>query len=278
MFVADSRDFSKPPVLLLHGFPTSSWDWHEIWDALATDYRLIAPDLLGFGFSDKPFPHRYRISEQAELVGGVLRTLGINDYHLIAHDYGDTVAQELLARDNGRDKRQIRSVTLLNGGLFPEAHRARLIQKLLAGPLGGLAMRFIDRDAFARSLSAVFGASTQPDAATLAAFWQLIEHNEGRRVMPALLGYIRERRQQRERWVAALTEARAPIKLINGAADPVSGRHMIERYREVVGEPDVVSLDGIGHYPQLEAPDAVAAQCQYFLSRLDHRGAVADVG
>jgi pimeloyl-ACP methyl ester carboxylesterase len=50
---------------------------------------------------------------------------------------------------------------------------------------------------------------------------------------------------------------RVPLRLVNGPDDPVSGAHMVARYRELIPAPDTVSLPGIGHYPQVEAPSAV---------------------
>ncbi|NWT84157.1 MEST protein, partial [Lanius ludovicianus] len=90
---------SSDVVVLLHGFPTSSYDWSKIWEGLTQRFhRVIALDFLGFGFSDKPRPHGYSIFEQATIVEGLLRHLGLRHQriNLLSHDYGDTVAQELL--------------------------------------------------------------------------------------------------------------------------------------------------------------------------------------
>jgi len=76
--------------------------------------------------------------------------------------------------------------------------------------------------------------------------------------MHELIGYMAERRRHRERWVGALQATSVPLRLINGPEDPVSGAHMVERYRELVPAPDVVLLPGIGHYPQVEDPAGVA--------------------
>lgn len=266
LFVRDSApgDTARGAVLLIHGFPTAGWDWHAVWDALAVHYRLVAPDLLGFGFSEKPAGHDYTIHEQADLVEALARDLGLDGYHVLAHDYGDTVAQELLARQNGREAGpQWRSLCLLNGGLFPETHRARFAQKLLQGPLGGIATRALRRGTLERNMRAIFGPDTQPGSDTLDAFWRLLVHENGKRNMHRLMQYMRDRRIHRERWLAALREAAVPVRLINGSVDPVSGAHMVARYRELVGEGDVVALDRIGHYPQVEAPAAVA---DHFLS------------
>jgi len=251
---------SGPALLLVHGFPTASWDWTAVWSALAARFRVIAPDLIGFGFSAKPRPYDYGIGDQADLCAGLLAELGIDAADVLAHDYGDTVAQELLARSNeGTGPLRLRSVCFLNGGLFPETHRPRTIQKLLTSPLGPLVARLMSRSSFARSFSAVFGPATRPTPAELDAFWRLIGEGDGLRVMHLLIRYMTERRAHRERWVGALQRALVPLRVVDGALDPVSGAHMVERYRELVKHPDVVLLPDVGHYPQVEAPDAVLA-------------------
>jgi pimeloyl-ACP methyl ester carboxylesterase len=260
----------RPVVLVIHGFPTAGWDFHRVWPLLVPHMRLIIPDMLGFGFSAKPCPHRYGIFEQADLLEALMDRLDLSDVHLLAHDYGDTVAQELLARDQARTghDRLFKSVCLLNGGLFPETHRARLIQKLLASPVGSLVNRLTTKSRFDKSFSAVFGPDSKPDARALDDFWGLITENDGRHVFTSLIGYMHERRINRERWVGALIHCPSPIQLINGSADPVSGAHMVARYRQLLGDRDeICALDGIGHYPQVEQPDQVAAAYLDFIDR-----------
>lgn len=246
-----------PVLLLLHGFPTASWDWHKLWDGLTARFRVLAPDLLGFGFSDKPRSYAYSMLDQADLVEELLRQKGVSHYHLMAHDIGDTVAQELLARQLDRKSQTIQSVCLLNGGLFPETHHALPIQKRLLGRWGWVLARLVTEKRFRRSLSNLFAEATQPSEADYAAYWQLMHRQNGERNLHRLIRYMTERRQHRERWVGALQQATVPIRLIDGLADPVSGAHMVRRYRELIPNPDVVELPGISHYPQVEAPEAV---------------------
>ena len=259
-------------LLLIHGFPTSSWDWHKVWDALAAKFpRVIAADLMGFGFSSKPADYPYSILDQADLLEGLLAHLGVTRIHLLAHDYGDTVAQELLARHLERGAGaapRIDSCVLLNGGLFPETHRARTIQKLLLTPLGPLLSRLMNRRSFDRSFSAIFGARTRPSPAELAQFWELVRRDGGDRIMHKLIRYMPERVAHRSRWVGALQKTSVPLRVINGPDDPVSGAHMVARYRELVPNPDVVTLPGIGHYPQSEDPDGVLKAFAEFHARL----------
>ena len=268
IFCVDSApdDRARPALLLIHGFPTASWDFAKVWPALTERFRVLAADLLGFGWSSKPRRHAYAIMEQADVMEAVVVHHDVDRLHVLAHDYGDTVAQELLARDNARSSGRLLSVCLLNGGLFPETHRARLVQRFLESPLGSLVSRLSNRRAFARSMTAIFGPETPPSPSELDAFWTLATHEGGHRLAHELIHYMADRRRHRERWVAALRDARCPLAVIDGAADPVSGAHMVARYRELVGKGYVAELPGIGHYPQIEAPDLVLEHYARFLA------------
>ncbi|WP_410209984.1 alpha/beta fold hydrolase [Aquirhabdus sp.] len=250
---------SAPVLLLIHGFPTASWDWEAIWPALTRHYRVMTLDMIGFGFSDKPTDYPYSIMDQADIFERLLAEHGVQTYHLLAHDYGDTVAQELLARHNAQEqpRPQLNSVCFLNGGLFPESHRPLLIQKLLRSPIGPIIARLNSRNKLASNMQRVFGQNTQPDAELIDSFWQLITTNKGARLLPKLLHYIPERRQHRARWVGAIQQAAIPVKVIDGIADPVSGGHMVERYQALIPKPNVTALQNIGHYPQVEDPQGV---------------------
>ena len=283
-FYAWQERAAAPPdaLLLIHGFPTSSWDWHKLWGALGAKFAcVIAPDMMGFGFSAKPRAYRYSIFDQADLHEALLAHLGITRVHILAHDYGDTVAQELLARhavrhegatlpgpQAGPSPLRIASCALLNGGLFPETHHARTIQKLLLTPLGPLLSRLMSRRSFERSFAAIFGAHTQPTAEELEQFWELIRRDDGHLILHKLIGYMPERRANRERWVGALQHTQVPLRVIDGADDPVSGAHMVARYRELIPHPDTVLLPGIGHYPQVEDSQGVLQAFHEFHARL----------
>lgn len=250
-------DAGAEPLLLIHGFPTASWDWHRLWAPLAARYRLIACDMLGFGYSAKPRGHAYSLLEQADLQQALLAHVGERrPLHLLAHDYGDSVAQELIARHQD-GQLQLASCVFLNGGLFPETHHPVRVQKLLLGPLGPLIGRLFSRRKLAQSFARIFGPNTQASDAELDALWQLVAHNNGPAVMHRLIRYMPERRQQRQRWVKAMQVTAVPMRVIDGAFDPISGAHMVARYRELIADADTVLLEGIGHYPQLEAPAAV---------------------
>ena len=268
IFVVDEGLEESPTILLLHGFPTSSWDWLPIWKALAKNYRLIALDMLGFGFSDKPDSRDYSIHKQADLVEALIKQKQLNSFHVLAHDYGDTVAQELLARqlDNVGVGSWL-SCCFLNGGLFPETHRALLSQKLLLSPLGKYLNYLTGFSKFSANFSSVFGPDSKPTKIDLENFWLIINFNNGKHLFHNLITYISDRRLHRTRWVSALKQSIIPLGLINGSFDPISGAHMVARYKALNCRLDFVAeLPRIGHYPQLEDPSIVLEHYQTFIA------------
>lgn len=258
IFVRDAGDKSATALLLIHGYPSASWDWEGMWEVLTRHYYVITLDMLGFGLSDKPKHARYLISEQADIYEFVLQTLGINSYHILAHNYGDTVAQELLARQvNAENAFDIGSVCFLNGGLFPEMHKPILIQKLLLSPFAPLVAKVVNKRKFASNLKHIFGPQTPPSAEVIDTLWQLLLYNDGLAVMHKLISYIPQREQNRERWVNAIICSTVPVKLIAGAKDPISGQHMIDYYRILIPNANVTAMPMLGHYPQIEDAEAI---------------------
>lgn len=259
IFTIVDGDPKKPTLLLIHGFPSASWDWEGVWEELVQHFHLVTLDMLGFGFSDKPKTSDYLITQQADIFESFLNQLHIDSYHILAHDYGDTVAQELLARQVKDVKHDnIKSVCLLNGGLFPETHRPVLMQKLLLSPFGSLISKLNSKSILSKNLHQIFNPNTPPCEQVIDSLWSLLVLNNGLSVMHKIIHYINQRKEHRERWVGALIDAQIQIKLIVGLLDPISGKHMIDRYRELIANPNITELPLLGHYPQIENAKAVS--------------------
>ena len=264
----DSKTANKPVVVLLHGYPTSSWDWRFVWKSLEHDFRLVSLDMLGFGFSDKPRNIDYSISEQTDIYQGLLESLSITEAHFVAHDYGDIVAQELLARAEENNDLTMLSLAMLNGAIFPEVHEPVVIQKLLNSPLGGLISQLNSRLAFALNLEKVFGFSSKPTKTMLDDYWFLSVAKNGHLLNHKLIHYIDDRHTYRDRWVGATITTTVPMIFINGVADPVAGEEMVDYYVQHVPNPQVVRLNDIGHFPHVEAPSEVVNELRSFLSKI----------
>ncbi|WP_235456847.1 alpha/beta fold hydrolase [Streptomyces olivochromogenes] len=264
LFVRQDGPADGLPVTLIHGFPTSSHDWSVVVPHLAAHgCRVLTLDLLGFGASDKPRDHVYSVVEQAELVEGVWQALGIGDTALVAHDYGVSVGQELLARDPGR----VRRMAWLNGGLYPDLHRPIAPQRLLHSRAGAVLVHAMTERRFTSSMRQVLARPVAEE--DLHAMWESVSHENGHLLAHRLLRYIDERKQHAARWVGALEEYPGPTLFVWGPADPISGAHVLERIRARLTAAHIVELAvpaPVGHYPQVEAPDAVAEALTAFLT------------
>jgi len=262
------------PLLLLHGFPTASHDWHYLWKPLASQYRVIACDMLGFGDSAKPGRHVYSLLEQADLQQALLAHLSVTEpVHLLAHDYGSNVAQELIFRHT-RQRIQIASCVFLNGGLFADAHRPARLQRWLSGPVGWWVGRVFNRAALVRSVPELYGPDTGPNESELDDCWEQLARNGGPRVFHRLMGYLAETRAHGERWIEAMQEAGVAMRMIVGGSDSIAGVRMLERYRQLIPRADTVLLPDIGHYPHTEAPNQVLRHFREFHAPVTRRVAL----
>ena len=255
LFVRQDGPVDGKPVTLFHGFPTSSFDWTGVMPALTgSGCRVTTLDFLGYGSSDKPYPYTYSLMEQANLVQAVWGDLGIDRTALIAHDYGVSVAQELLCRD----PRRIESMAWLNGGIFPDLHRPTDGQRSLSELSADLAEGFLTETAYRAALSVVSGRALPEH--TVSEMWVDFSRSRGVRVAPALLGYMAERREHATRWSHVIETYLGPQTFIWGPADPVSGSHVLPRIRDKVPFASIDVLDNpppVGHFPQVEAPELV---------------------
>lgn len=262
------RGADEGPVLtFLHGYPSSSLDIEPVLGHLRSSWRVIAVDLPGFGVSAKPPDHRYSIHAAADAVEDVWRALDISSTVVAAHDYSVSVAQELLARgSDGLLTTSLDSVVLMNGGLYPDLHRATRGQRALLDPDHGADIAAaIDQAGFVKGIEATWGQRVAFDRHAATEMHASMAEHGGVAMMHTLLHYIADRREHAERWSHALEQTQVPLIFVWGDLDPVSGAHMIGRVEERCPAARIVRLADVGHWPPLEAPDVVAAE----LDRLD---------
>lgn len=251
---------SGPTLTVLHGFPSSSYDWAQVAPALARRHSLLLPDFLGFGASEKPPGHDYSIHEQADLVEALWRREGVASTAIVAHDYAVSVTQELLARRaEGALGPDVDAVHFLNGGLYPDVHRPQPVQTALLDPEQGPQLAAaLNEPVLAVALEPTLGDGA--DAAAIAdQMWRALARDDGHLALPRTIRYIEDRRRHERRWVGALESTDVPLAFVWGMLDPVSGAHMAQRVRERLPHAPFAALDDVSHWPPLEAPDRVAA-------------------
>ena len=249
------------PLLVLHGFPTSSFDYAAVLDRLRQDRRVLLFDMLGYGLSAKPDRH-YTMALQADVAAAFLADLGVDRIALLSHDMGDTVGGELLARRaEGAWPVEVTQRVVTNGSIYiGQAHLTDGQQMLLGLPDERLPEGIpIDASTLALSLRATFSPATPPvpegwteDPVPPAA--DQIVHDDGHRILPRLIRYIEERRANERRFTGAIEADPAPLHVVWGLDDPIAVATMVDTL--VAARPDAtaVRLEGVGHYPMVEAP------------------------
>ncbi len=251
---------SGPTMTLLHGFPSSSHDWAKVAPALAERHTLLLFDFLGFGASEKPVEHSYSLHEQADLVEALWALEGTRTTMLVAHDYGVSVAQELLARRaEGVLSVELVSVHLLNGGLYPDVARPEPGQLARLDPeLGPRFSAALTEELFVAALQPTFAPDFDA-AADSADIWRATARDDGQAIAHRLIQYIADRACHGERWTGALERTDVPVAFFWGMLDPVSGAHMAERIRERLPDVPFQALEDVGHWPALEASERLRA-------------------
>jgi pimeloyl-ACP methyl ester carboxylesterase len=248
-----------PRMTLLHGFPSSSHDWAKVAPSVAQHYELSMPDFLGFGASEKPADHEYSLDEQADLVEALWEHDGITRTTVVAHDYGVSVGQELLARRaEGKLAVELERIYLLNGGLYPDLHRPQPIQTaLLDSERGPKIGPSLTGELLANGLAPTFARGFD-GAADSAEIWRGLTHDGGQLILHRLIRYMPDRVANAQRWVSALEATDVPLAFIWGMLDPISGAHIAQRIRERLPDAPLLALEDVAHWPPLEAPDTVA--------------------
>lgn len=187
-------------LILIHGFPTSSWDFAKVFPELIKNYHCVCSDLIGLGRSSSGNSF-ITISDQAEAIEALLENKGITKAHIFAHDLGDTVALELMCRSKeGVSKIEWSSCVFMNGGIFQETNTPRLIQKLLDSPIGFLIGKLSFKITFIKTMKRIFGKNTQPSRVFLDTSWSILIKNNGRKMLPILGRYLTERKVNKKRW------------------------------------------------------------------------------
>ena len=255
------------PLLVLHGFPTSSFDYAAVLDPLRQGRRVLLLDGLGYGLSAKPDLH-YTMALQADLVAAFVAELALTRLALLTHDMGDTVGGELLARRaEGSWAVDITRRVVTNGSIYIEqAHLTNGQQFLLSLPDEKLPP---DAPVTAATLTRSLRETFSPQAAAAARGlsgrdplpprWSRSCVTDGHLVLPRLIRYIEERRSNEARFTGAIESDPSPLHIVWGMDDPIAVPSMVDTLRAARPDATVDLLEEVGHYPMVEAPDRFLA-------------------
>ncbi|CAL2079456.1 Pimeloyl-ACP methyl ester carboxylesterase [Tenacibaculum sp. 190524A05c] len=257
VFVIDEGKNNDKTMVILHGYPTSSYDYFKVLDRLTSEYRVIIHDHLGFGFSDKPQNYSYSLIEQADIALELWKKLGIMECTLLAHDYGTSVATEILHRHNfNQINLTINELILCNGSMHIELSQLRLIQKLLKNKYTGKHVAKLSNEfIFTKNIRNVYHDKSQATNDELKEMWQQLMYNDGKKVIHRLSNYINERYFFWHRWIGALKETQLRTKIVWAKNDPVAVFKIAELLASEIKNNTLLPLENSGHFPMLESPE-----------------------
>lgn len=255
------------PVVLLHGIPTHCYLWRDVAGALSLERRVIAPDLLGFGFADRPGGVEVGPLAQARFITAVLDELGVEQFALVGHDFGALVGCEMLRLAPER----VSHLTLTNTSLQRRdwtggspLNPTRLLALPGIGELAfGCARPFMLKLAF---MSYVSERQRLTDE-TLQLYWHPFENG----FAGTLLSLFRQNKLDEgifAGWRAALSDYDGESLVAWGMRDPTFGGERGARLADLLRDSRLVEFRNSNHFIQEDRPRALA---RLILAALDGR-------
>jgi pimeloyl-ACP methyl ester carboxylesterase len=256
--IAVRRAGSGPPVVLLHGVPTSSRLWDGLAPELTDRFEVVAPDLLGYGESAKPLTRDVSVRAQAEIVVDLLDTLGLARAALVGHDVGGAVAQMVAVRHPDR----VSALALVDSACFDSWPAPELIALRRAA---AVAIRLPRRVVVAGLTRALIAQAPEPAHEALAAGLEVFGRD--RAALRALFHDLEALDgRETEEIVPALGRLSVPALVVWGAADTSQRPAYAPRLRDLIPGATLVLLDA-GHFVPLQRPLELAAELAGLLER-----------
>ena len=265
----------NPAIVMIHGWPTSSYDFKELISELEKEYFIAVIDTPGYGFSDKPKgDYRYSIPDDAQLVDYFIReVLGLSRFTLLTHDKGDSVGFAFLNlyQQTGSSPYQIDHHVILNGGIYLPLAALSAAQKYLTLPgFGDFVTRFIlTPDRFTTELAKVYSPTlTQEEQLNMSSTFR---YQGGTTVFPKTLRYLQDRRKLEKTWLQTLSRSEIPATLIWGERDPIAKTEIADFvWENYLQNRDAAAsywrLPCASHYPQNDQPKIIAQLVRQSLS------------
>jgi pimeloyl-ACP methyl ester carboxylesterase len=250
-------------VLIVHGYPGSSWDWKEVVAIVNQQVRVVVPDMFGFGQSDKrktgTYKENFSLITAADMYEAIAKEEGLTDVILVAHDMGQSVGCELMARqDEGKLSFKIRHAIILNGSTLVDMVELAEMQKKLLGLPDQAQTEHLSFEDTKKGMLPTFGKGNATDE-ILNCMTAQIFADGGDLLLAQTLRYLKEREEFYQRWVGALTGFRtAPMSVYWGTQDPVAMEAMADRIKAWRPQTDVYKMPECGHWPPIEVPEKIA--------------------
>jgi pimeloyl-ACP methyl ester carboxylesterase len=253
-------------LVMVHGTPTWSYLYRHLIAELSRTHRVVAPDLLGFGLSEKPENADYRPETQARRLQALLDRLGLRNVVLIVHDFGGPIGLSHAIEH----PENVRALVLFNTWMWSLAGTpAERVGRLLGSRFGRFLYRRLNVSPRIL-LPAAFGDRRRLTREIHRHYVDALP-TPGERQAPWV--YARELIGSSE-WFESLWErreriARKPALLLWGKKDPAFTAEALARWVGALADARTVEFPGAGHFVQEEAPAEALREIRGFLSALD---------
>ncbi len=245
-------------LLILHGFATSSYDYHKIIDELKKSYRVIIPDLIGFGYSSKPKHYFYTAKDQGSLLTVFLRELKITNISIMAQGFGVCILDEMESIiDLGFVELQIKDVFFINSriqlALTKDAEDLELKKQSLTESLLKLSLSY---EMFKKYMKVSFFKKEAITEEELRVYWEMLNHNNGIKTMNFIDNYMLETVKFDKKRLKNFKKAPLIKFVIWGKNDEFESVASFEKIKDLQGiEPKKMEIiEECGHFPMLEKP------------------------
>ena len=257
LFVIDEGDHEET-IAILHGYPSCSYDYYSVLPLLTKHFRVVVHDHPGFGLSEKKWEYSYSLFEQADTAQALWQHLGLDEVHLLAHDYGTSVATEIIARKNlGYEPIRLKSITIGNGSMLINMAQLIWTQKALRHHFWGpILAKLTNKPLFINNFRKLWHDKSKIDMKEFDVLWKMLGHNNGFKTLPVVSRYLHERQKFWHRWIGGLERVDQHVHIIWADKDPVAIFDMALVLEKKIKDNTLTVLKDIGHYPMLEDPDA----------------------
>ncbi|HUM52742.1 MAG TPA: alpha/beta hydrolase [Chitinophagales bacterium] len=259
----------EPTIAFLHGYPSASFDYYNVLPNLENSFSYIIHDQIGFGLSAKPSNYSYSLIEQAEIAIELWKKLGIKEIHLVSHDYGTSVANEIIVRKlQGFEPVKIKTITFCNGSMHIELAQLKLVQKLLKHPtFGKYIVALMNKRTFIKTMQDIWFDKQLFNIDEMNVLYDLLQLNSNNEVLHKISQYNNERVKYWHRWIGNLPNIDIPTHILWAQQDPIAVRAIAEQLHKEIPNSVYTKIDNCGHYPMLEKPQEWCEKMMKFIQQ-----------
>ncbi|WP_445747250.1 alpha/beta hydrolase [Polaribacter sp.] len=243
-------------ILVIHGYGSCSYDYHKVIDDLKLTYRMVIPDLVGFGASSKPTNYYFSIIEQAEILLNLIQKLKIKELSFIAQGFGASVLCEILSIiSSGFSNLKINNIWLLNTSLSVELSPDRQTQDAIVKYINDTFLKISSSfEMFKKYIRKNFNDEKSISDEELSVYWELLNFDDGLKTLNFINYWIVEIQQSSTKWLDSIKKTSADIEIIWGIEKLSADNETPKRINNYLDIKKTHLLENCGKFPMLEKP------------------------